>query len=304
MTLFARLMIAAVLACGFARASLADCPVIMLSASMSIQGSNCGPLVYNGSGAAILMLPALAWRGTIVDQGPGAVTLVGSNGAPVNGVASGVVLLVGSGGVVQGDPSAGWAYTGPTSAFSGGGQTFSGNNTFSGTNAFTGAFEVGTSPAQFILQQGKNVTTFPVPVFYPSSGTNSLLAFDTVPRGSPSDTGYGLTWADFCNTDIEATPAASVECVHLASRASTQDIASVEYSAGTIGNLRIGVMNGDTPTFTPYITIAAGGAQTPTGGTVTVAGEWNLNAVANGGAAAKYVCVDASGNMVIQSAAC
>jgi hypothetical protein len=72
-------------------------------------------VVYDGPGAATLTLPAVAWYGAILDAGPGAVTLQGYGGAPVNGLAVGVTLVVGSGGIALGDPAGGWWYVGMVS---------------------------------------------------------------------------------------------------------------------------------------------------------------------------------------------
>jgi hypothetical protein len=90
----------------------ADCPTVFLSVNGPIQPGGCGVVVYNGSTAATLTLPGVAWRGTVIDQGPGEVTLSGG-AATVNGNVAGVTMLVGSGGAVSGDPSAGWQYSGP-----------------------------------------------------------------------------------------------------------------------------------------------------------------------------------------------
>jgi hypothetical protein len=105
------------LAATFAALALSALPALAapcyLSQSGPIQPS-CDIVVYNGSAAATLTLPDVAWKGTVVDQGPGALTLAGANGAPVNGGSS-VALAVGSGGTLSGGPSEGWTFAGQTS---------------------------------------------------------------------------------------------------------------------------------------------------------------------------------------------
>lgn len=322
-----RLILALLVAIGIAGPAHAQnlvCPAasppVFVANSWGVPPGDCAPIIYNGSGAATLTLPPAQWQGTVIDAGPGVVTLAGDRGEPVNGSGAGVAMVPGSGGIVAGTPfapAAGWTYSGPTSAFptallpggTNGQLQVNSGGAFGGTSAPSGLASAGfsTGLTAFVLQQGANTSALPVPVFYPATSGASVLAFDTVPKGSPTDNGYGLTWADFCNFDIEASPSHAAECLHIGSRASTQDIASTEYSAGTIGNLRIGLENGDTASFTPYITISAGGAQTPSGGTLNLApsgGTLNLGGVTNGGTASKYVCVDGSGNVVIQTAAC
>jgi hypothetical protein len=89
------------------------CPIYLGQTGPIQAGTSC-PVVYDGSSAATLTLPPVAWKGTVVDQGPGVVTLVGPNGSPVNGAAAGVTMLVGAGGAVTGDPASGWTYSGST----------------------------------------------------------------------------------------------------------------------------------------------------------------------------------------------
>jgi hypothetical protein len=53
------------------------------------------------------------------------------------------------------------------------------------------------------------------------------------------------------------------------------------------------------------VEIDSGGAMTISAGTtLTFSGELNVNGITNGGTATKYVCADASGNIVVQAGAC
>jgi hypothetical protein len=118
---FGRLFLFGLLAlCVLHRPAAAQCSPVYLSASGPIQTGSCGPVIYNGLAPANLTLPLINWSGTVIDEGPGQVTLIGPGNSPVNGAKAGVAMVVGSGGTVSGDPSGGWAYSGPTSNVSGG----------------------------------------------------------------------------------------------------------------------------------------------------------------------------------------
>jgi hypothetical protein len=103
--------------CALHASASADCPTRYLSNNAQIQPGDCGNIVYNGSIAATVALPAAGWKGTFIDLGPGVVTLVGGAGTPVNGSTAGVTLVAGSGGTVAGDPATGWQWSGPTASF-------------------------------------------------------------------------------------------------------------------------------------------------------------------------------------------
>src|SRR5690242_5633024 len=90
-----------------AAAARADCPPQYISGNTPIQTGACGPVVYNGSGSAILTLPTIAWSGHIINTSSAALTIIGASGAPVNGGSS-ATIAAGTGGSVSGDPSAGW----------------------------------------------------------------------------------------------------------------------------------------------------------------------------------------------------
>jgi hypothetical protein len=92
----------------FAGGARADCPPAYFSGNGAILPSTCGPVVYSGSGNDTLTLPAVAWHGTIVNNGSGVAIIVGSGGIPVNGSNSGVPVAGSSGATVSGDPTGGW----------------------------------------------------------------------------------------------------------------------------------------------------------------------------------------------------
>lgn len=119
-----RLWLAALAAGLFGPAAYASpCPPTYFNGSGTISPSACGMIVYQGSGAGTLTLPASAWSGTIVDIGPGIATLQGPAGSQVNGSSS-FAMVVGAGGVVSGDPSLFWYFAGGISSGGGGGVTW------------------------------------------------------------------------------------------------------------------------------------------------------------------------------------
>jgi hypothetical protein len=92
----------------FSGAARADCPPQYLSQSGAISSSTCGPVVFNGTQSATLVLPAIAWQGRIINIGSATATVVGDAGALVNGSTAGAPVSAASGAAVSGDPSAGW----------------------------------------------------------------------------------------------------------------------------------------------------------------------------------------------------
>ncbi len=131
-------------------------------------------------------------------------------------------------------------------------------NTWSGVNTFTQTNGIVIQPsgdkAWQLMQSPTGTTALAVPAFYPVAN-NSLLAFDLIPHGSPTDLGYGKTWFDACNTDLVANINAASNCLHLGVRAAQIDLMSAEYGGATQIPLHIGIFNGDTATPTDSVSI-------------------------------------------------
>jgi hypothetical protein len=156
---------------GIAATAHADCPPVYLSGNAPILSVDCGPVVYNGSSSATLTLPSVAWRGTVIDLGPGAVTLAGIGGVTVNGSTSGVTLIVGSGGQVSGDPAGGWWFAGPTGSIAG-----------SGTVTSVGL----AAPNWFTVSGSPVVTAGTITLSGTSEPANQVLASPNGSAGAPS----------------------------------------------------------------------------------------------------------------------
>lgn len=167
------------------------CPPAYFNGSGTISPSACGVVVYQGSGAGTLTLPASAWSGNVVDVGAGVATLQGPGGSQINGGAS-LVMSVGAGGFVSGDPSLGWYFAGGIAG--------------SGSGSVT---SVGLSAPAYLTVGGSPVTTSGTLALTGTSETaNEVLA---APNGSSGAmTPRALVGADIPAINLAAGGAGGV----------------------------------------------------------------------------------------------
>jgi hypothetical protein len=146
------LLLAALLP-GLARA---DCLPVFFGGNGTIQRDTCGPVIFTGTVAATLTLPVSgSWKGSVINQGTATLSLIGGNGAPVNGGGAGIQLSAGVGGVVSGDPSQGWW------AVVGGGGGSGAATVFVGASTGTNTYLLAPTPGGYVLgNQTSIVTTF------------------------------------------------------------------------------------------------------------------------------------------------
>lgn len=176
---------------GIAHAGPPPCPPAYFNGSGTISPSACGVVVYQGSGAGTLTLPASAWSGNVVDVGAGVATLQGPGGSQINGGAS-LVMSVGAGGFVSGDPSLGWYFAGGIAG--------------SGSGSVT---SVGLSAPAYLTVGGSPVTTSGTLALTGTSETaNEVLA---APNGSSGAmTPRALVGADIPAINLAAGGAGGV----------------------------------------------------------------------------------------------
>lgn len=92
------------------------------------------------------------------------------------------------------------------------------------------------SAAESFTFTGRTDVSFPVPYLTPASGTNTGLAFDLFPKGSPGDvSGIAPCWFDLCSTDI-AADTNNFECLRIAKKAG--GYAFIECAKGGTGTVR------------------------------------------------------------------
>lgn len=97
------------------------------------------------------------------------------------------------------------------------------------------AIDVGTAAEKVTLTSRAGLG-FPVPYFTPAGGTNTGMAFDLFPKGSPGDVGgIAPCWFDLCSTDIVAD-SNNYECLRFAKKAS--GVGYIEVTKGGTGSVR------------------------------------------------------------------
>ena len=96
----------------------------------------------------------------------------------------------------------------------------------------------------------RSMINLAVPSFR-STAANSVTAVDTMPNGSASDAGNGLSWLDVCDADIlqNQNPVSSI---HLGARANWMEIDSSAYNGATQKPLYFGLSG------TPLLSISTG----------------------------------------------
>jgi hypothetical protein len=125
-----------------------------------------------------------------------------------------------------------------------------GNNNWTGTNNFANGLSTGSnfistyngSNSAWQLMQRAVINSLPVPTFRPKK-TNTVLALDGMPNGNPGDSGYGLSWLDWCLEDCQNANGI-IHSIHLATHSSTMEISSVSYNGGIALPLAFGTGNG------------------------------------------------------------
>jgi hypothetical protein len=100
---------------------------------------------------------------------------------------------------------------------------FGGVTTF---QAFPG-FETPTN--SFQLSARGALFNYPVPYFRPTS-TNSVIAFDVMPAGSPQDQTSGTTWGDWCNTDLSSNLNGAISTARIAVHSNYAEIGTYSYN--------------------------------------------------------------------------
>jgi hypothetical protein len=174
-------------------------------------------------------------------------------------------------------------------------QTFSGINNFSSTVALTG---------QYFYQEANLAAT------YPTSSVNSIALGWNFSNGG----GEG----DFWDTDTGATDSFR----WYQQTGSSAGTLLADLSTGGFNGVAVGATTPEAGHFTTLSTAGAltyGGvtlnnsvtgtgamvlSTTPTIAGLTITGTLNVNGISGAGSASKYVCVDSSGNMLVQSGAC
>ncbi|MGO4763806.1 tail fiber domain-containing protein [Cupriavidus sp. 2KB_3] len=165
-----------------------------------------GNLATSGAFSTTLNVTAdtnvtLPTSGTLVNSAVAALSNLATVGTITTGVWQGTAVAVANGGT--GATSAANARTNlglgtiatqaaSAVAITGGTATFTG--AFGQNEASARAWDVGTRSV---------VTTYPVPTIRPTT-TNTTLALDLMPNGTPSESaGNGYAWFDVCNADVK-----------------------------------------------------------------------------------------------------
>jgi hypothetical protein len=104
----------------------------------------------------------------------------------------------------------------------------------------------GTTSYGFQLK-GRQIASLAVPYFRPLTGTNTPIAFDIMPKGSPANftSNTGVAWFDMCSTDIEAD-GTNYECLrHGIFTGGDAHISHAKGGTGTVRNLRFQINGGN-----------------------------------------------------------
>ena len=92
------------------------------------------------------------------------------------------------------------------------------------------------------LVQRAYVPSLPVPTFRPLNA--GVIALDLMPNGSPTDTGYGVTWFDMCSQDCITNNPTHVQTIHFATHTNFEEISTVDYVGGQPLPLEFGASPG------------------------------------------------------------
>lgn len=108
-------------------------------------------------------------------------------------------------------------------------------------------------PRSFTLSTRAFITTFPVPSLRPVS-SNSVLAFDLMPNGTPTENGSnGYSWLDACDTDLgDVNP--GVTCGRIGARSDAIEVGSRTFNGGVVKPLYFTINDG-----TPKMVISTTG---------------------------------------------
>jgi hypothetical protein len=103
----------------------------------------------------------------------------------------------------------------------------------------------GTTGTEAFNLSGRVGVGFPVPYFTPTT-TNSVIAFDVYPRGTPANftANTGVAWFDLCSTDINLF-GSNYECLRLGKFANGDaHISSAKGGSGLVRNLDLQINGG------------------------------------------------------------
>lgn len=86
----------------------------------------------------------------------------------------------------------------------------------------------------FTFETRTTPNTYPVPFFRPTT-TDTTIAFDLFPNGSPAEVGsdLGVAWMHICNADLKADPNAAVSCIGMAAGTTAHRFGQYCYNSGT-----------------------------------------------------------------------
>jgi hypothetical protein len=150
-----------------------------------------------------------------------------------------------------------------------------GDQTVAGSKTLTSPVLFGAVAAnQYEQWFREDVTTFPVITYRPTTD-GTVCAYDLMPRGTPTDAGFGYAWMDVCNKDVRAG-AADVGTLHLEMGSGGAFVSCNAYGAETQQPLKfgIGTVRFLTLETTGGLLHAGGSASAPTTTQVAIGGGW------------------------------
>lgn len=122
-------------------------------------------------------------------------------------------------------------------------QTFSALQSFSNTDGIklTPANNLGTNRGFSLEARDATGLTYPTVFFRPTT-TDSILAFDLFPNGSPTESaGNGFCWIDVCNGDFKTTPGGAYNAARIASTSAGAVFSSKLFNGATAMPMRLQV---------------------------------------------------------------
>lgn len=103
-------------------------------------------------------------------------------------------------------------------------QTIAGNKTLTGLTSFVEPNSVATNRG-FTLSTRDVSVSFPVPALRPTTD-NSVVAFDIMPKGSPTENPNGWAWFDVCSADVLTTNVPLLNTARVAVKSTSAEFGS------------------------------------------------------------------------------